>query len=308
MAVRWFATLDPALLVQLSTLEVGDFFRSDDLNGDLTYGTLLMVNSCRTRVRVAGKQRQVVSIGDGGRASYQQTLPDSEAEENWPLTTMVEPITEHTLHNHEKQREPSMEQTQAQIAVATGLQAKYDYQLKQLVKAEADGDVAKVEVAKSRLTALQTEAEQKEVKLRRETAQPAKPAAVAGDAKPAAKVAAPKPAAKPAKVAAPKTKTEAKKDAAPKKLQSTHNCICGCGRECGGLYAPGHDASVKSLLLKVERGQMATTAINEVLGAFVQYKGKHGTDGYRLVKAPVKFPGRDDVENTSLLALEALDV
>lgn len=27
-----------------------------------------------------------------------------------------------------------------------------------------------------------------------------------------------------------------------------HPCICGCGRETGGLYAPGHDLRVKMSL------------------------------------------------------------
>lgn len=308
---------DPALLRPLNELEVGDFFRCDiGAPHCWVYGTLLMANRSRCLVRVAGFERQVVSFDtQTGAVRYQQSLPESQSNESWPLEVPVELVTEQTLHRQPETAHGRQDMADAgnaskeavEVAMATGLQAKYDFQLKQLVKAEEVQDMAKVEVAKSRLTALQSEAELKGVRLRLALA-PARSIAQIADATAPAesatskKVASPKPqAAK--KVAAPQTKS-----ATPAKLKSTHNCICGCGRECNGLYAPGHDASVKSLLLKVERGQLATTVINDILGAFVAFKGKHGTDTYRLTKAPVKIPGRPEVENTSLMALEALDV
>jgi chemotaxis protein histidine kinase CheA len=49
---------------------------------------------------------------------------------------------------------------------------------------------------------------------------------------------------------------KAKKPAPQPKKDKTKDCLCGCGgRTKGGLFIPGHDAKLKSFLLKVEKGE-----------------------------------------------------
>jgi len=231
---------------------------------------------------------------------------------------------------------------EARVVQATGLQSRYDFYLKHIKKALDAKDDARVTLMQSKITALRNEAETKGVKLvdldsvqeegvsegkalpksssakAKAQADPntpvaAKPltgAALIAQQKKAAKLAALDPEA--AKAMANLDKTKQKKDpnAQPKAkvARSSHDCLCGCGSETLSLYAPGHDARVKGLILKCERGIIEPKELPETIQPFVRFKGKWKTDGYVLTAAPVKIPGRPEVANTSLEALEAMNV
>lgn len=49
------------------------------------------------------------------------------------------------------------------------------------------------------------------------------------------------------------------------KAKRPQPCLCGCGRVVmsGRNFLPGHDAKLKSVLLKVERGELDESAIPE---------------------------------------------
>jgi len=83
----------------------------------------------------------------------------------------------------------------------------------------------------------------------------------------------------------------------------THKCLCGCGRETSGLYAPGHDAKVKGILLKIERGNLEKSDCPNTVAPFVKWSGQWKSKGFKLAAAPVRIPGRGEVENTSEKAL-----
>ena len=202
-----------------------------------------------------------------------------------------------------------------QVAAA-GLVAKFNHQHKQLNKALELGDAAKAEQAQARIDALEKEAAEKGVELPAwDTPEPAAPtpsieaAGKKGEEMQAAAAKAKAAAAK-AKGALDKASAKVAKAKEPKvkKLKKTHDCLCGCGTETLSLYAPGHDARVKGILLKVERGDLGKDAVPETVAPFVKWAGKWKTEGFKLTAAPDKIPGRDEVENTSLKALEALDV
>lgn len=53
--------------------------------------------------------------------------------------------------------------------------------------------------------------------------------------------------------AAAAAKANAKKNTTPKESRS---CVCGCGQQTFGYFAPGHDARFKGWMIKVERGGM----------------------------------------------------
>lgn len=59
--------------------------------------------------------------------------------------------------------------------------------------------------------------------------------------------------------AAPKQPKEAKPR---KKKEPDQRCACGCGTMVHNLFAPGHDAKVHGLLLKVSRGEVGLDAIS----------------------------------------------
>lgn len=91
-------------------------------------------------------------------------------------------------------------------------------------------------------------------------------------------------------------------DRAARMANATRDCICGCGAETSGLFKAGHDARVKGILLNVERGTFpgGFAALAETLKPYVVFDGDAETAGkddstYRLIQAPVKFPGREEI-------------
>lgn len=98
---------------------------------------------------------------------------------------------------------------------------------------------------------------------------------------------------------------------APKKSKDAPKvvaaCICGCGGETTSKFIPGHDAKLKSLLIKIERGVEALDALPEIARPYVTFKkGVLETQDiggkavkvqlYVLAKTPVRVPGRSDIE------------
>ena len=59
---------------------------------------------------------------------------------------------------------------------------------------------------------------------------------------------------------AQRKKARAKPKAAKK---ADNDCLCGCGAKVSGRFKMGHDATYKSKILKVERGQMKKSELPE---------------------------------------------
>ena len=134
--------------VKLESLQPGDRFRSDDFEDGWTYGTLIYSNASRNRVFLDGHQKQVV-FGDaeGKRRTFEA---QGGCEVSWPLGILVEPEEDWThtdrsqpktannqrvsLRNFDQADDPRERSStmEGSIAQATGLQARYSFQLKQL--------------------------------------------------------------------------------------------------------------------------------------------------------------------------------
>ena len=85
-------------------------------------------------------------------------------------------------------------------------------------------------------------------------------------------------------------------------LKQPHDCVC-CKDQTSSIFAPGHDARVKSILLRIERGELEKSVCPEKVAPFVKWSGQWQSEGFRLTAAPVRIPGRDDVEYTGELVL-----
>lgn len=111
--------------------------------------------------------------------------------------------------------------------------------------------------------------------------------------------------------AKPAGQAKAKVAAAPKKEKVLRPCLDGCGAMVAGNFQMGHDAKLKSLLLKIERGEETTEAVPEICAGIVKFKkgeleviknAKGETTGkvqhMICTAAPVKFQGRTDMTIT----------
>lgn len=96
-----------------------------------------------------------------------------------------------------------------------------------------------------------------------------------------------------------------------KKEKVLQPCLDGCGEMVGGNFKMGHDAKLKSLILKIERGEVAQTELPEIAQGIVAFKKgelsvekdakgkeKSRTQTYICTKAPVKFNGRPEIALT----------
>lgn len=77
-----------------------------------------------------------------------------------------------------------------------------------------------------------------------------------------------------AKEQAAKPAKEQKQPAAEPAAREKKTCRCGCGGETYSLFVPGHDARVKSQLLKVARGQLAQSEVNQAVWDLVEENEK----------------------------------
>jgi hypothetical protein len=88
-------------------------------------------------------------------------------------------------------------------------------------------------------------------------------------------------------------------------------CLDGCGTMVPGNFKMGHDAKLKSLILKVERGEEAQTSVPEIAQGLVSFrrgekvenrdaKGKviSSVQEMQCTAAPVRFPGRPEIKLT----------
>jgi hypothetical protein len=293
---------------KVGNLDPGSRFRQDTGEASLIYGTVLEQNVASTTVALSGGQQQVVY--DDKQEKFRTFVSEGRSTVRWPKEVMVQDITEDdslwrtgwkgsggTTPTTNAGQDPEergilMGTNDSQ---AKGLQARYNLAVKKLAEATEKGDTGAIEVQQSRLTAIKEEAEQKGIELS-DTPAPAPAPTKAEKLK--------------ANLSAVKGKGEkkAKGEKKEKKPKKTHDCICGCKRETLSLYAPGHDARVKGILLKVERGDLKKEDVPEGVKPFVKWAGAHGKEGFKLTAAPVKIPGRDDVENTTVKALETLDI
>lgn len=282
--------------------------------GTKIYGSLGSV-----RVQLPGKQHQVV-FGEGNKQRV--FTAEGAAYINWPTTTEVEPLTVEQHDDAEWALGGAF--TMDNTKVTAALNAKLKHAIAKLDAAKVAGDDAEVETFSKRVEGIKAEMEEKGIEVTGAAPAPKKvvtvgkgktevktetvggPAQTKGEKLKAANkarlanLAAAKSAAKTTAVVAAngKIKPKAKK---AEKLDSTRDCLCGCGLETNGLFRPGHDARVKGMLLKVERGEMKLADLDAGLQSAVKFAGKSATAGkegsdYRIVHAPVKFPGRPDIE------------
>lgn len=284
-----------------------------------TFGTKVYANVSRARVRLEGGQVHVV-FGEGEHR--REFDGNGRSEVNWPPQTEVVPVDEQEWLDMAQQSNPRQTASAKRSGGAAPMtdpkvlkaeQAKYNFQMKALNNAKETGDEAKVAAAQSRLDKIEVSAGEKGVTLAELTAiipTAATPNTVTTiTAKGSTVKAEPKPSLKQAN-ADRKASLVAKKAAAPakpvkvakeKKADATADCLCGCGLETGGLFRPGHDAKVKGLLYKVERGELAFEELPVDVQPLVKMAGRKATAGkddsdYRVVQSPVKFPGREDVK------------
>lgn len=287
----------------LSQLADDDFFRLELTEWEpkskrlvhtgWTYGQRIYGNNCRVRVRMAGGQRQVVF--EDGTGKSREFESSGIAEVSYP--TMLEVVRIDEGAAEQSCIGTTERRSQMEAAQEKALRKRHEFASAALVKATGEGDAGKIETAQKRVDGILVEAEAAGVNLQaREAGE--KPAAPAQKAQPT-KV--PAKAADKAGVAALKAKAEPK---APKekKLPATQNCLCGCGLETGGKFRPGHDARVKGWLTKVEQGKFegGFDKLPETLKPHVEFAGVAKSAGtpnqtYRIVSAPVKFPGRPDI-------------
>ena len=52
-----------------------------------------------------------------------------------------------------------------------------------------------------------------------------------------------------------------------------YSCACGCGGKTARTFAQGHDAKARSILKKVQRGELTVTAIPAALRTAALTKG-----------------------------------
>jgi hypothetical protein len=313
---------------EVGGLRTGDRFRSDNYDGTWTWGTVMEEpnqTTGRVRVKLDGGQQQVVFSAENGKERRFEASGASTV--NWPVTVRVEKVTAtgngKGATTAAGQDPAERRWTMNSEAQEKAIRARYQHQVGQLAKAREAGDEGKAEVVEAKVAAIVTEAEALGINLAVE-AKPVEAVVVAakgakakvttvGKGKVEVKEETEDRAAKlkeanAERLAALRQKKAAQKEAKPKKekkMEATRDCLCGCGTETGGRFAAGHDARVKGLLLKVERGDEPKSAINETLAQYVKFAGKSATAGkegsdFRIAAAPVRFPGRPEIAYTEV--------
>lgn len=103
--------------------------------------------------------------------------------------------------------------------------------------------------------------------------------------------------------------TRTKKDKGPVKMRP---CLDGCGVDVPGNFKMGHDAKLKSLILKIERGEEDQSVVPDIVQDLISFKKGEkeiirSGDGKKVLQelqtwicteAPVRFPGRPEVKLT----------
>lgn len=81
-----------------------------------------------------------------------------------------------------------------------------------------------------------------------------------------------------------------------KKEPELYPCLDGCGQMVKGNFAMGHDAKLKSIILRVEKGELTQANIPKVSAGLIKFK--KGPEGLVCTAAPVKFPGKQTTLTT----------
>lgn len=289
----------------LSALADGDFFRLELMVWDektkrsvhtgWTYGQRVYGNNCRVRVRMAGHQRQVVFNDATGQTREFES--NGITEMSYP--TMLEVVRIDANAAEQSPIGTTERRSDMDAAQEKALRKRFEFATAALAKAA--GDAGKTEVAQKRLNGIIAESEAAGVNLATTKPEGNSITTITGKGA-TTKANAPSKAADVAAANALKAKAAPKEPKAPK-LPTTQDCLCGCGLETGGKFRPGHDARVKGWLSKVEQGKYegGFEALPETLKPHVQFGGSAKTAGtpnqtYRILRSPVKFPGRDDIK------------
>lgn len=310
--------------VEICTIPDGGRFKMAEVHVDgkkvtfthWVYGQKVMHNTCRAQVSLPATNSHHVVFGEG--TTRRSFTASGAATVSWPTMVGVIPLT---AEEYERLTQPAPfrqpydgektgEMTDPKIVKAH--LAKYKFQLTALAKATEAKDAAAIETAEARINAVTEAASAADVdviaefKAEQKAAKPNANQSVAPMPSAVKKAPAPK-LTKREKMDATQEKRAAAKAAKPakaprvKKLAVMNTCLCGCGEECGGLFRPGHDARTKGLIYQVERGEAKFADLPSILQAHVKFAGRAVTAGkengdYRIVQAPVKFPGRDDIK------------
>lgn len=204
---------------------------------------------------------------------------------------------------------------------ATALQSQYNFWSKQEYEAMLAEDTEKVETASKRKEDILAKATEGEVSLN-EWEPPTETVEATPAKKNSGKDTTPKSVKESAAVAAKAKKLAADKAAGvtpgkvkvvrAKKEKVLQPCLDGCGEQVPGNFKMGHDAKLKSMILKIERGEMAPTDLPEIAQELVGFKKgdvetekdkdgkvKSKTQLMIVTKAPVKFHGRPEITLTT---------
>jgi hypothetical protein len=254
-------------------------------------------------VSPVGSGIEVAIDGDGNRGDEPKTT-------RWACSTRVLKLSDVPPEFQFIARYGQSEAEMATDNAVKALQKRYSFQQEKLVTALQAGNEEDIEKAQKALEKIQHEATAKGVELgavvdTQPPAMPISPAASKVSLKQAneqrkAALAKHKEAQAVEKAARPSTPR------APKGEKKLRPCLEGCGQMVPGNFAMGHDAKLKSLIIRIERGENDPTDLPDVVKELVKFKTaekvverdaqgkvKSETQTYICVQAPVRIPGRD---------------
>lgn len=211
--------------------------------------------------------------------------------------------------------ERNMSAEQEKIA----LRKRYKFWQDKLAKAESEGDVTK---ATDAMTRIEAEAAEKGVDLTiPDTVKTITPNAEVTQTSATGKVTKAKKGAKSVQGQEAVSEKQAALSAEagkrvpgavkPKKDKVLQSCLDGCGQMVGGNFAMGHDAKLKSILIKIEKGELEQSAVPEIVQGIVKFKKGESEDIIKdgkkvgkiqhmvLLAAPVRFKDRPELTLTT---------
>jgi hypothetical protein len=195
---------------------------------------------------------------------------------------------------------------------AAAMQKRYEFwHVKQNQAIESSNDEA-FQTASANIEKIEAEAKEAGVTLAAPGTQTTGETAAAPATKSKSKKGADAVAAKAQAVAAEKaagTAPGATKVKKEKKAPTLKPCLDGCGTMVAGNFKMGHDAKLKSTILKIERGEEEQSAIPEISQGLVKFKKaelekvldkegklKETIQHFTCTAAPVKLTGRVEGE------------
>lgn len=207
------------------------------------------------------------------------------------------------------EREPMTSQNQE-----TAIRKRHSFWTDKLAQAT---DEAHVEAATDAITKIEAEATKLGIDLTQPqvTSAPATTAAAAKPAKVAKSVAGKDAIADKKSQLASEAGTKTPGATRVKKDKVLQTCLDGCGAQVAGNFQMGHDAKLKSTILKIERGELEVAAIPDVAQDLIKFKkgelevvkdAKGNTKGkiqhMLCTAAPVRFKGRPEMAFTERAA------